>query len=134
MANKTFIFIFSLFLVSFLISCTSAVTVSQLQTASLSGSVGSADLQWDNTGNYLYAFDDCQAGATPNNLTIYYAPSQYDLSNLQISSTVNLTSLFPSTNLTAGAISYNISNLSQGFNVVTAYMTRAGNNLYLVGK
>lgn len=132
MTNKTFIFIFSLFLISFLISCTSAVTVSQLQTASLSGSVGSADLQWDNTGNYLYAFDDCQAGATPNNLTIYYAPSQYDLSNLQISSTVNLTSLFPSTNLTAGAIGYNISNLSQGFNVVTAYMTRAGNNLYLV--
>lgn len=132
--NKKFIFLFSLFVilsVSFL-STVSAVSVSQLQTYNLPYSRGTSLLEWDSSGNNLIAIDDCNSGGITDYATVYNTPSSYDITSLSPSSFVNLSSLFPVTNLSANGRGYNLNNLSDGFSTKAAYITRNGKNLYLV--
>lgn len=110
-----------LFLLIFIISIFSievdAVSVTQLQTNTLTNIRGTAMLSFDNTGTRLFAIDSFH-GIKPNWLSVYQLNNPYNISSLTQILTINLTTLFP----------INFSNYS----ISSAYLTRNGQHLYIV--
>lgn len=135
--KASFLLAIALFLFIFSFNFSSAVNITSVQTGSLSSTRGTAGLIWDNTGHNLYAVDSCSNGfvngAHPNFITQYTTSSPYDISNLNAINNTNLTLYFPSNQLAIkGGVNMTLTNTTQGWNIDSFYITRDGNNLYLV--
>lgn len=117
--DKKLLFLSFIFLIAISLFTTigSAVSVTQLSTASVSDSRGTGGLIFSQDGLKLIAIDNWH-GLVPNQATIYNLNSPFDVSSVTTLTNVNLTLLLPQ----------NISNYS----VSAGYVTRNGNNLYLL--
>lgn len=119
LTSKKLLSIPFLFLIAalLLINLVSSVSVTQLSSNAVSGTRGTAGLVFSQDGLKLVAFDNWD-GLNSNQATIYNLNSPFDVSSITTQTDVNLTLVLPE----------NISNYS----VSAAYITRNGNNLYLL--
>lgn len=118
--NKSYsLLAFAIFFFLFSFYIASAVSITQLQTGTLSQARGTAGLVFDSTGNKLFAFDNWH-GSNPNYISEYALPTAYDISALAHAQSINLSSYLPSPFNTAL------------YSLTTGYITRNGNNLYII--
>ena len=118
--------LFFLFIFSFSVN---AVSVSELQTGTLSESFGTAGIVFNSEGTKLFATDS-NHGNKPNFISEYILTTAYDLSTISFLNSTNLTSIIPSVLSATGCCINN--NYTSDWGLTASYITRNGLNLYVV--
>ena len=120
-AFALFFFLFSFYLAS-------AVSLTELETTTLTNARGTASLTFNPEGTKLFAIDNYH-GAKPNFISQYGLNTAFNLSTLYYFNSTNLSVFLPDIPCNGpGNFTANYSN----YWIMTSYITRDGNDLYIV--